>query len=448
MGQRSRLAGAAGRMLLSLAAASLLAGCGITEWFSSDKERLEGERITVLGPKTQLEANPEVADTPVELSEPYANNGWPQPGGTADHALYHLALPESPQRAWRVSVGSATDDRQQIMAQPVVAGGRVYTLDAEATVSAFDAADGARIWRRDLVGDEDGDGVFGGGVSVVDGRVYVTTGLGKVFALEAASGETVWEYSVGAPMRAGPTVRDGRVYAVSVVNETTALNAADGSELWTHQGIEEQAGLLGSASPAVDPSTVIVAYSSGELFALLPENGRVLWSDSLAGLSRTDAVSDLSDVRGMPVIDRNRVFAMSNSNRMVSIDMRRGARAWEKDLGGNEMPWVGGNFLFTLTTKNELLALDREGGRIRWVTQLARWEDEEDREGPIVWHGPVLAGDRLLLAGSSGEAVSVSPYNGEVLGRIALPGPAAVSPVVANETLYVLTDGATLIAYR
>ncbi|MFP3786968.1 PQQ-binding-like beta-propeller repeat protein, partial [Burkholderia sp. SIMBA_024] len=83
-----------------------------------------------------------------------------------------------------------------------------------------------------------------------------------------------------------------------------------------------------------------------ELFALLPENGRVLWSDSLAGLSRTDAVADLSDVRGMPVIDRDRVFAASNSNRMVSIDMRRGARAWEKDLSSTEMPWLAGQWLF------------------------------------------------------------------------------------------------------
>jgi outer membrane protein assembly factor BamB len=133
---------------------------------------------------------------------------------------------------------------------------------------------------------------------------------------------------------------------------------------------------------------------------------------------------------------------------MVAIDTRRGARAWEREIGGTEMPWVGGDYVFLITTRNELLALDRDGGRIRWVTELARWRDPDDRDGPIVWHGPVLAGDRLVLAGSHGEAVSVSPYSGEVLGRIDLPGPSAVSPVVADGTLYFLTDTATLVAYR
>ncbi len=441
-------AGAGLRLLAPLAMAAVLGGCGVGSWFSDEEAPLQGERISVLGPERQLEASPEIADRPVELSQPYANASWSQPGGTADHAMYHLALGDAPSEAWRADVGEATHDRQQIMGQPAVADGRVFAMDAEATVSAFDAANGRRIWRRDLIGEDDDEGVFGGGVAVAGGRVFATTGLGKVFALDAGSGEVLWEHVVGAPMRAGPTVRDGRVYAVSVINETVALSAEDGEEVWSHQGIEEQAGLLGSASPAVDPSTVIVAYSSGELFALLPENGRVLWSDSLAGISRTDAVSDLSDVRAMPVIDRNRVFAVSNSNRMVSIDMRRGARAWEGDLGSTEMPWVGGDYLFMITTKNELVALGRDSGRIRWVTQLARWGDPDDKDDPIVWQGPVLAGDRLLLAGNNGTAVSVSPYDGEVLGRIDLPGAAAVSPVVADRTLYVLTDGGTLVAYR
>lgn len=436
---------AAPQTLCALAIAATLAGCA---WFEDEEPPLPGERISVLDQETELEANPQIAGQDVTLTEPYVNRSWAQPGGGPTHALYHLQLPEQLQRAWQANIGTATSDRQQIMAQPVIADGRVFTLDAEATVSAFDAADGDRVWRRDLTEEREDDGVFGGGLAVADGRVFVTTGLGSVFALDAASGDVVWEHAAGAPMRAGPAVRDGRVYAVTLVNETIALAADSGEELWSHQGIEEQAGLLGSATPAVSASSVIVAYSSGELTALLPENGRPLWGDSLAGFTRSNATSDLSDVRAMPAVDRNRVFALSNANRMVAIDTRRGARVWEREIGGTEMPWVGGDYLFLVTTRNALLALDRDGGRIRWVTELERWRDPDDRDGPIVWHGPVLAGDRLVLAGSHGEAVSVSPYTGEVLGRIDLPGPSAVSPVVADRTLYFLTDGAALVAYR
>ena len=54
------------------------------------------------------------------------------------------------------------------------------------------------------------------------------------------------------------------------------------SRLWSHNGIPETAGLLGGASPAVEGEIVIVAYTSGELFALRVENGRAVWSDNLA----------------------------------------------------------------------------------------------------------------------------------------------------------------------
>jgi hypothetical protein len=60
----------------------------------------------------------------------------------------------------------------------------------------------------------------------------------------------------------------------------------------------------------------------------------------------------------------------------------------------------------------------------------------------------VLAGDRLIVAASTGEAISISPYTGDLLGYLDLPGVPAVSPVVANNTLYILTEDAELVAVR
>ena len=74
--------------------------------------------------------------------------------------------------------------------------------------------------------------------------------------------------------------------------------------------------------------------------------------------------------------------------------------------------------------------------------------DEEDQEDLILWTGPVLAGDRLLIGSTHEEIWSVSPYTGRVLGRIEVSGPVLISPVVASENVYVLTDEADLIAYR
>jgi energy-coupling factor transporter ATP-binding protein EcfA2 len=85
------------------------------------------------------------------------------------------------------------------------------------------------------------------------------------------------------------------------------------------------------------------------ILGLLAENGRNLWSYSLASVTRVDPLGDIAHIRGAPVIDRGVVFAISHSGRMIAVDLSRGIRAWEAPLGGIEMPWVGGEFIFVLT---------------------------------------------------------------------------------------------------
>jgi hypothetical protein len=60
----------------------------------------------------------------------------------------------------------------------------------------------------------------------------------------------------------------------------------------------------------------------------------------------------------------------------------------------------------------------------------------------------VLAGDRLIVISSDGEALSVSPYTGAPLGRVEFPDGVFVTPTVADRTLFVVTDEAELIALR
>ena len=191
-------------------------------------------------------------------------------------------------------------------------------------------------------------------------------------------------------MRAAPTVSGGRVYVITLDNRVFALATDDGRRLWEHSGIQETAHLLGAASPAVAGSTVIVPYSSGEIFSMLAENGRVLWNDGLSAINRVDPIGDLAHIRGLPVIDRDVVLAVSHSGTMAAIDLRRGERVWDAELGGVQMPWVAGDFIYLLTNDSQVVCLWRRDGRIRWVRALPQFEDPEDKEDPIRWVGPVL----------------------------------------------------------
>ena len=428
----------------------LVAGC---DWIESilpsrKKPPLPGERIAVMVNEHDLEADPRVADLRVMLPRPYTNAAWPETGGVPTHAMYHLSLAAAPAKAWQVDIGDGSEKGRKLLTRPVVADGRVFAMDIDFEISAYRADTGERLWHHDAKVPKADREAFGGGLAYNAGRLYVTTGFGDVLALEADTGKVVWKQSLSGPMRAAPTVSGGQLYVVTIDNQLNVLDADSGEKKWTHTAISESAGLLGGGSVAIEGSTVVVPYSSGEVFAMRAENGRVVWSDNLTALRRIDAMASLAHIRGSPVIDRGVVYAISHSGRIVAIDQRSGARIWERSIGGVDMPWVAGEFIFVLSNENELYCLTRQGGRVRWVQPLPRYENPKKKKDLIRWSGPVLAGDRLVLTGSHGEVMTVSPYTGEPLGRMSVPDGILMPPVVAKDTIYFLTDDADLIAYR
>ncbi|MBT3360752.1 MAG: PQQ-binding-like beta-propeller repeat protein [Rhodospirillales bacterium] len=409
---------------------------------------LPGERLSVMVHSRTLAADPELADAEILLPPPSINPDWPQAGGYANHAMHHIEVGDSLNEAWSEDVGESADDEERLVASPIAAGGMVFTIDADTAVSALGGESGNKLWSVELTPDEEDDGHISGGLAFENGQVFVSTGFAQVIALNAKTGEVNWRRSVEAPMRAAPTVRGGRVFVITLDNKLYALNAQTGETLWTYSAATEVASLLGGASPAVDEGIVVAPFTSGELIALRVESGRVLWTESLAAVRRTDVVSTLSHIRGRPIIDRGRVYAVSHSGQMAAIDLRSGRRVWDKEIGGLENPWVAGDYLFLLTNDAELLCLSRKSGRVFWVQSLPRFEDEEDREDPIVWTGPILASDRLIVAGSHGESYAISPYDGRFLGKMDMPDGVSVPPIVAGGIVYVLTDNASLVALR
>lgn len=460
------------RAAILIAAALVLTGCEQLDtiksmtngWFSSRKKSdIRGERIDVLATDASVTPDPSLASTPVVLPAPYMNKNWEEPGGYAANALYHLEAPGPLQVQWDTEAGKGSDDDSRVTAPPIVVNGRVYVLDSEAHLFSIDAASGAIVWDKELA-PKGGDGPFlwmfgadhkidpskgfGGGIAFDAGKLYVATGFGQVFALNPANGAQDWKVSLGVPVVNAPVANGGRIFVSSEDNHMFALAETDGRQLWDHQGISESAGILESTSAAVAGDYVIVPYSSGELYAIRVEDGRVAWNDMLTHSGTHTALSELDDIAGRPVIDRDMIFAISHSGVMVGINLDSGQRVWTRDIGGIQTPWVAGDFLYVLTTDEKLLCLQRKDGLVKWVHQLPRWEDPEDQDDRIVWSGPVLVSDRLVVVSSDGFAEAISPYTGKLLARTQIPGGAYEPPVVANGALYLYTNDAHLVALR
>lgn len=434
---------------LAVAAALALSACSGESWLGENKAPpLPGKRISVLSQDKDLQPDTKGGKPdPILLPPPDPNDDWPQAGGYANHAMHHMVVGDAPQQVWSTNVGTGSGKRVRLLAQPILAEGRIFTVDADNDVYALDADTGDIVWETDIT-PPDIEGSSSGGLAYEDGRLFVGTGFAQVVAIEAKTGQVLWTQPLSGPMRGAPTVRGGRVFVVTVDNQLHCLAADDGQVQWTHQGISEQAAMLAGNSPAIDGNVVVVPYSSGELFALRVENGSVLWQDSLGTMSRTQSIAALTDIGGRPIIDRGRVYAIGHADMLTAIDLRTGRRLWEREIGGIQPPWVAGDYLFLITNNNETLALEAKTGRVVWVTQLKTWQDPVEKSGRIVWTGPVLASDRLIYANSRGQLLTLSPYTGMPLGQDRINEGVTIQPIVANETIYFFTDDADVVAYR
>jgi outer membrane protein assembly factor BamB len=425
----------------------VLGGCGLWDrWFGENKTPMPGTRIAIATQSHGLEVDDKGAR--VVLPPPVGNADWPQAGGNPSHAMGHLQVGDTLQTAWRADIGEGGGYRRKITAQPVVNGGQVFTMDSDATLTAYNVANGARLWRLDTQVKGDRSSNVGGGIGVDGDVLYAGTGRAELLALEAGSGKIRWRKPVSTPVRSAPTIADGRVFVITLDNQLQAFAVDDGRRLWGFQATTPDTSVLGLPAPAYADGLVVGGFGSGDLVALRAATGSVAWSDNLGAARGRTSLTDLSSIHGLPVVADGRVYAGSLGGLVVSLDLRTGRRLWERDVASAATPWLAGDWLFLLDTNGQVAAITRAEGRVAWVSQLQQFEDEKKKEDPIYWKGPVLAGDRLILGSSNAMAVAMSPYTGDILGQQKLPGAMSVEPCVAGGTVYVITDEANLIALR
>ena len=463
-----------------VAFAALVAGCSTVSntagrlWpFGRDENTPQaiasrGERVSILQFDESVSVAPALAGATFTLPTPQAVTSWAQPGGTPEQSIEHAQAGEAFQIAWRRSIGAGSGGDTQVMSPVVAAEGRIYVMDGHNTVTAVDAASGSVVWRASIHSDErdrggwlslgrgSGNQGFGGGVAVFGGKVFVTSGLRVMTALDAATGDVAWSTEVESPIHGAPTVSGGRVFATDVDNQIIAFDVNTGAQSWSFQAIAEPARILRASSAAISGETLIAPFSSGELVALRTSNGQPIWQQVLSRTNRTNALSELRDIAGRPVIYRGSVYAGSHSGLFAAMDLRTGTPRWQLPIATVNAPWPAGDVVFVVSLSGQLITINRENGQVYRIEDLN--EDRTRQEGGLlgigdrtvrpIWSGPLLASNRLILVNSDGEAVAIDARTGAQVGELDLRSPAYVDPIAYNGMIYVLTDGGDLVAIR
>ncbi|HEX5378116.1 MAG TPA: PQQ-binding-like beta-propeller repeat protein [Phenylobacterium sp.] len=460
-----------GLLVLLLAVSVTASGCStvsrINPFHRADKEAKEvaseGKRIAIVAFDDKVEPAEGLKGADFFLPDPQPVTQWSLPGGTPEQSIEHVQGGGDLSVAWKKGFGQKSTRGAHVTAPPIAVNGKVYVMDGEATVSAHDAASGAEIWRTDLRPKNKRDKeAFGGGLAIADGKLVVSSGYRFVAQLNADTGAVIWRTNTEQPVHAAPTIAGGRVFVVAIDNTLLTFDAATGADGWTYQALSEPARILAASSPAVSGDTVVASFGSGELVALRTANGNDLWNEALSRASRTNALSEIRDIPGRPVIYQGDVFAVSHSGIFAATDLRTGQARWTLPITGITTPWPAGDVVYVIDKIGKVYCVSRETGQVYWVRDLSEGRNKKGRGAFFtglgkgkkknivhpLWSSPILASGRLITASDTGEVVAINAKTGVVEKTLQLGQPVLIGPISLNGTIYIATDEAQLIALR
>lgn len=421
----------------------LLAACS-----SGKHDIITGVQIPVMPDQSGMGVS---ANAPaVTLPAAQTLEAWPQPLANPAHVPGNVAGPLGFKRGWSRSIGAGGGYRQPLVASPVVAGGHVFTMDADAHVRAISLADGSELWHTSTRPHRVTTQNLGGGIAYDSGKIYVSTGYAEALALDASTGKILWRQAMDFPARSAPLVAAGWVAIVIQNDLLLTFNAQSGAPGWRFSGsvgTPPMTAVSVIGAPAYADGILVAGFSAGLLAAIDANSGTPIWEQSLATGFGQASTLDLSDIVASPVIAGGVVYALNLDGTFMAVDLHSGAKVWTHGAAGTQPPAASGGFLFLLDAEANLYAVHADDGLVSWVTSLPAYKNEKKKKQPIVWSGPTLVNGTLVAVNDKGEAALVDAQSGTVKQTIKLAAPADVPPLAVNGMLLQLTRDGLLTSY-
>ena len=225
---------------------------------------------------------------------------------------------------WSADLGTAIN-------APVIAEGRVFVSRAAggrdsrgSFLEALDAASGARQWSVQL----DHPGAFVH-LAHAPGRVFAVDPDGLVRAYEATTGRALW--STDLPSAQGAPVAAGDLLYSQGGDKLTALDVASGAIRWQ----VARAG-AGNGEPAVAGDRLYVVHNTCSFAALDRRDGRFLWRSPCSGSSSSGA---------RVVLWRDRLFAREAKPRFAATGEPAPGDPLDAVLGDVGLQWRDGTLV-------------------------------------------------------------------------------------------------------
>ena len=389
-------------------------------------------------------------DKAIDIPQMIAGSQWSLISSAVSKENPNHMLDNDLSEIWSVSIGKGDSKKKRLTTDPILFDNKIYTLDARSVASAFDL-NGKLIWRKDFTpAGENSGNIFGGGLTAGQDQIFLTLGYGYLLSLDPRTGEKNWSQRLSGSGNNTAIYDDGLVYLVSGDSKAWAIEADNGRVRWKIDAIGNDTNLISSVSPAVNEKYAVFGFGNGEIYVTFRKGGYVLWSSSLSSRNNGRVISTIDDIVASPLIIGRNLYVADGSGKVVSLKIDSGKRNWTASIGSSSNFWAAGRSLFFISDTNKLVRLSMKTGQTIWVTELpfsVRKRLSRNKK-TIKHHGPIIAGDQLIIISSDSYIRFYDPKTGKQTKRLKIKVGATVNPIVVNETLYLITRDGKLRAYR
>lgn len=320
------------------------------------------------------------------------------PGVTAHDGRIYLAYgskvyaidPENGEAIWAFS--DPNNSRRTFYAPPAAGDNIVVVTDYLDSAFALNPETGESLWTV-----KSNRSRFVAGAALSENLVYLAAVDGSVYALNQADGEEVWLATPGGGIWSTPLVADGVLYVTSLDRHLYALDAETGDTLWQFpaegQTLEQPVGAM-VGTPTFDNGVLYFGDFNNHLYALDVETHQLRWQYEATNW-----------VWSSPVIDpeTGTVIGGDLGGQVFALDPQTGALIWDApyDTGG---PVVSAPTLATL----------EDGTRVIYVTSGAdpglyvlRVEDGQEAMPPVTVSGEFTSRFLFINTGTNIRPVPV-----------------------------------------
>ena len=417
----------------------VLIGCSFNEiasLFEEKEVKLPGKRENVFDFKDDIIVK---ANKKILVDKPQPIDSWNQQFQNSRNHLSHFKSKPVLKLKRKISLGNILFEKINLIVQPVNLGENIFYADKDFNIISRNYLTGKLNWKTNLQTEKKEKILFLGGMSLVGNSLVVTSGLGNIYSIDSNTGKKEWKKNFLVQFSRPALIFKNKVFAVSDDNQTFCLNLKNGEIIWNHIGNLEEVSIIGGSKPAAIDNTVVLSYSSGEIYALDENDGSLIWFDNV-GSSNYFSRSALNDIQSPLSIVDNKVYSPTFSDKLLVYDLDEGSKIWELKISSINQVTISGEALYIIDTLGKLLCLDSKTGKLLWSVQLKTNYDGQE----IRWYGPLLTSNKLLVANSLGTILSLSPFTGKTLSKLNFDEEFILSPFQIKNEVFLISKKGTI----